>query len=488
MNRTPIRSTASTALTALLVATLTATTAFSQGQAIDRTKPPALRPPARIKMPPVQHTTLSNGMHLYVVEMNEVPVVQFTLSVDGGGRLDRTAPGMASFTAEMLDEGAGTRDALGIASEAAFLGAGLATFADWDASYVSLKTPKRTMNAALDLMADIALRPTFPSGEITRQRDLRLAGILQQRDQPNTMAALAFNALVFPTAHPYHQPLGGDSATTAGLDSTKVRAFYRASFAPGNATMIVAGDVSLAEAKDAIERRFGSWRGQASAPAGTDVPSPAGRATSVFLVDKPGAAQSVIMIGAAGIERSHPDYTAIEVMNTLLGGSFSSRLNSNLRETKGYTYGAGSGFTYRPLPGPFVARSAVRTNVTDSSLVEFFREFKRLRNEPVDPVELERAKSYLALGLAADFETTSQMAGQVGGLLRFKLPMTYYDDYVGKVMAVTAADVQRVARELIRTDRFTIVVVGDLATIRPGIEALKLGPITVTDMMGNQVR
>jgi predicted Zn-dependent peptidase len=212
------------------------------------------------------------------------------------------------------------------------------------------------------------------------------------------------------------------------------------------------------------------------------------RPTEVFLVDKPGAAQSVIVIGAAGIERSNPDYAAIEVMNTLLGGSFSSRLNSNLREEKGYTYGAGSGFSYRPLPGPFLAQSSVRTNVTDSSLIEFFTEFERLRNEPVDPVELERAKAYLALGLASDFETTTQMAGQVSGLLRFGLPMTYYDDFVPRIMAVTLADIQRVARKYVRPDRFTVIVVGDVATIRPGIEAVKLGPVSVRDMTGKPVQ
>lgn len=467
---------------------LVASSAVAQGQAFDRTRPPALRPPARIKMPPVLTTTLANGLKLYVVEMHEVPLVQITLTVNGGGRLDGTAPGMASFTANMMDEGAGTRDAIGIASEAAYLGASLGTFADWDASYVSMKVPRRTMDPALDLMADIVLRPAFNQAEIIRQRDLRLASILQQRDQPNTMATLAFNALLFPGNHPYHQPLTGDSAATAVLDSGLVRAFYQASFSPANATMVVAGDVTLAEVKAAIERRFGSWRGGRSATSEATNLSAVDRPTSVFLVDKPGAAQSVIMIGAAGVERSNPDYAAIEVMNTLLGGSFSSRLNSNLREEKGYTYGAGSGFAYRPLPGPFVSQSSVRTNVTDSSMIEFFKEFERLRSEPVEAVELERAKAYLALGLAGDFETTTQMAGQVSGLLRFGLPMTYYDNYVPKIMAVTVADIQRVARQYVRPDRFTIVVVGDVAAIRSGIEALKLGPVSLRDMMGNEVR
>jgi len=464
-----------------------ASTGFAQAQSFDRTKPPALRPPARLKLPPVRSEQLPNGMKLYVIEMHEVPLVQFSLVFTGGGRLDQGSPGMTSFTADMLDEGAGTRDAIGIASEAEFLGASLSTGSDWDASYVNLKAPRRTMGPALDLMADVAMRPTFRATEVNRQRDLRLANILQQRDQPNTMAALTFNALVFPDGHPYHRPIGGDSITTSGLDSAKVRAFYNAHYSPANAVVVIAGDITPAEARTAITQRFGSWR--APVPAATTATSavPVDRPTTVFLVDKPGAAQSVIYIGRAGVERSNPDYAAIEVMNTLLGGSFSSRLNQNLRETRGYTYGAGSGFAYRPLPGPFTARSAVRTNVTDSSLIEFFKEFRRIRDSAVDAVELERAKSYLALGLSADFETTSQMANQVVGLLRFGLPMTYYDDYVTKVMAVTVQDVQRVARQYLLPDRFTVVVVGDLATIRPGIEALNLGPISVRDLNGNEV-
>lgn len=484
MNRRPLHW---LSLTAGLMSSIGQGTVHAQAAAFDRTRPPALRPPARVKMPPVVHTTLSNGLRLYVVEMHEVPLVQLTLTVGGGGRLDGGAPGMASFTAEMLDEGAGSRDAIGIASEAAYLGANLATFADWDASYVSLKVPRRTMDRALDLMRDVSLHPSFNSSEIVRQRDLRLANILQQRDQPNTMAALAFNALLFPPHHPYHQPLTGDSAATAALDSARVRAFYEASFSPANATLVVAGDITMAEARAAVEQRFAAWRGRPSTPPTANVPPPVDRPTSVFLVDKPSAAQSVILIGAAGIERNNPDYAAIEVMNTLLGGSFSSRLNSNLREAKGYTYGAGSGFSYRLLPGPFIARSSVRTNVTDSSLIEFFKEFERLRSEPVDPVELERAKAYLALGLAGDFETTTQMAGQVAGLLRFGLPMTYYDDYLDRIMAISVADVQRVARQYLRTNRFTIVVVGDIATTRAGVEALQLGPVSVRDMLGNEV-
>lgn len=459
-------------------------------QGIDRSKPPVLSPPADLVVPAVRSATLANGLKLHVVEMHELPVVQIVLSVAGGGRLDGERPGLASFTANMLDEGAGKRDAFGIAAEAEFLGAQLATGATWDDITVSLRVPRRNLNPALDLMSDVVLRPTFAAAEVARQRDLRLANILQQRDQPQQMASLAFNAIVFPEGHPYHRPLSGDSAATAALDSAIVRQFYDRAFAPSRTTVLITGDITLADAKRELEKRFGAWRAGTAAAAAAPVTAeaPPISARAVYLVDKPGAAQSVITIGAPGVERSNPDYYAIEVMNTILGGSFSSRLNTNLRETKGYTYDARSGFTYRPLPGPFIAQAAVRTDVTDSSLVEFFKELEAIREAPVDSVELARAKAYLALGVAGDFETTRDVASRFGALLTFGLPLDYYNGYVSKIMAVTAADVQRVARKYITPDRLAVVVVGDVARIQPGIEALNLGPISRRNLEGKEVR
>jgi zinc protease len=395
---------------------LSATTAVpASAQTFDRATPPALSPPADLKLPAVQLVKLPNRISIRVVEMREVPLVQVTLRVKGGARLDGDLPGLATFTATLLDEGAGSRDAFGIAAEAAYLGAELTTSADWDYTYLSLSAPRRTLGAALDLLADVALRPTFRAADLSRERDLRLAEIVERRDQPNGMATLAFNAIVFPSAHPYHRPIGGDSASTVRLDSATVRQFYARTFRPDQSEFVVTGDISLQEARAEIGSRFGQWsqnrRPPPQPPKAPAVGPPSHRA--VFLVDKPGAAQSVIMIGAPGVMRSSPDYPVIEVMNTILGGSFSSRLNQNLRETKGYSYGAGSQFVYRPLPGPFVAWSAVRTDVTDSSLVEFFHELKAIRDSAVSEVELERARNYIVLGLPGEFETTGQMAAQV---------------------------------------------------------------------------
>ena len=467
------------ALAALLPAPLAA-------QGVDRTRPPKLGTAPTPRLPAVASATLPNGLRLHVVPMREVPLVHVSLAIPGGGRRDDGRPGLASFTANMLDEGADTLDAFGIAAEAEYLGATLATGAAWDEIGVTLRAPKRTLDRALDLMADVTLRPTFASAEVKRQRDLRLAQILQQRDRPEVVASLAFNAIVYPEGHPYHDPLGGDSASTARLDSAAVRDFYRRTVVPRGATMVVTGDVTLAEARRLVQKHFGAWRGAAAAPAGDSTPAaPAPSRTTVYLVDKPGAEQSVITVGAPGVARNVPDYAALQVMNTILGGSFSSRLNTNLRETKGYTYGARSGFTFRPdVPGPFVAGASVRTDATDSSLVEFFRELRAIREAPPSAEELDRAKAYIALGLASEVETTAQVAALVEELLDFGLPLGWYSRYVPAVRAVTAADVQRVARKYLEPGRLAVVVVGDLKTIRAGIEATGIGPVSLRDFRG----
>ncbi len=456
-------------------------TPAAQQPAFDRSQAPALGAAPALTVPAVRSSRLGNGAALKVVEQRELPLVHVTLQFAGGGRLDNETPGLASFVATMIREGAGTRDANALQSELAYLGASLNANADWDNTTVTLRVAKRNLEPALDLMADVVLRPTFAAADVRRQRDLRLAGLLQQKDQPRTLASAAFNRALFPAGHPYRRSLGGDSASTAVLDSAMVRDFYDGAYRPLRATFTVVGDIGDAEARTQLERRFGSWtvRGAERRPAPVLVAATRTQARRVILVDKPGAAQSVIIIGAPGLERTSADYAAIQVMNTILGGSFSSRLNSNLRETKGYTYGANSGFQWRPLPGAFLASSDVRTDVTDSSLVEFFNEIRAIRDTPVRDAELARAKAYIALGIPGDLESTAQIASQVTGLALFNLPLTWLQEYVSAVNAVTVADVQRVARRYLPDDAATVVVVGDLAKVRAGIEALNLGPITV---------
>jgi predicted Zn-dependent peptidase len=410
--------------------------------------------------------------------------VQITAVVLGGSRLDDRTPGIASFTAGMLDEGAGGRDAAALQAEAAFLGATLTTASDWDRILVSLKVPVRNLAPALDLMADVMLRPTFGAAEVRRQKDLRIANWLQLRDQPNALGTLAFNSVVFPAGHPYHNSANGDSAATASLDSTAVRAFYDRVMRPDRTTFVVVGDVTQGSITSALEKRFGAWTARGAAPhdPAISVAPLQQTSTRLYLVDKPNAAQSVVTIGWPGVDRRSPDYPALMVMNTMLGGSFTSRLNMNLRETRGYSYGASSGFAFRLVPGPFTASAAVRTNVTDSSLVEFFNELRGIRDRAPTDDELARARAYVELGLPQSLESTSQIASQIANLGVYGFTLQVLPNFASRVRAVTAADVQRVARTYLTPDRATVVVVGDLAQIRPAIEALKLGPTNVIEV------
>ncbi len=474
---------------AIVVAFLTAGPPDRLSAQVDRTKPPALPPAPALNLPAVQTTVLPNGLTLAVVEMHKVPVVDVQLLIDAGAARDPSvAPGLATFTATMLQQGAGARSALDVADEAAFLGAQLGTAAGFDGASASIHVPKRRLEAALDLLADVVLRPAFADSEIARQRELRAAQLVQQRDEPVSVANIAFPAIVYGREHPYGHPLNGTDSATARLAREGVAEFYRTYYRPNGARILVVGDVTLAEARRLIAARFGGWeRGDVPAfPSPAAAPPTAAR--TVYLIDKPGAAQSVVRIGHLGPARTTPDWFALEVLNTILGGAFTSRLNQKLRETRGYTYGAFSQFVPRRLSGAFVALASVVTAKTDSSLLEFLKELRRIRDETVAPAELAKAKAYLTLGLPGDFETTGGAAARFRELLSLGLPLDYYDRYVDRINAVTAADVQRVARQYIDPDRFDILVVGDKSQIEAGIKALNEGPIVYRDVWGQELR
>src|SRR5882672_6124628 len=457
-----------------------------QGGPVDRTKAPVLPPPPALKLPAVRTATLPNGLVLSVVEIHKVPVVDVSLILDAGAVRDPgSLPGLATFTATMLQQGAGRRSALDIADETAFLGAQLSSNAGFDVATVALHVPKRRLAAGLDLLSDVVLRPTFSDSEVTRQRELRRTQLLQQRDEPVQVANVAFPAIVYGAAHPYGRPLAGNDSSVAGLSRARVTAFYGTFYRPNAARLLVVGDVRLDQARRLVTARFGKWtRGAVSAATTLATPAPAGAARTFYLIDKPGAAQSVVRIGHVGPARDTPDYFALQVLNTILGGAFTSRLNQNLRETHGYTYGAGSAFALRRGGGPFVAQASVVTAKTDSSLIEFLKELRRIRDETVAPPELEKAKQYIILGLPGDFETTAGAAFRFRDLLVYGLPLDYYAGYIDRINAVTAADVQRVAQRYIDPDRFDIVIVGDRSQIEAGIKALNEGPILYRDLWG----
>jgi predicted Zn-dependent peptidase len=393
-------------------------------------------------------------------------------------------PGLAAFTADLLDEGAGGRSALVLADEIEFLGASLSTGAGWDAAFVNLRAPLARLEPALALMADVALRPDFPDAEIERLRKQALTRLLQSRDQPRIVGAWALARAVF-GAHRYGRPLGGDAPSLSSLGAADLRGHHGRLFRPENAALLVVGDVTPASLP-LLEKAFGGWArgGAAAVPALPEPPQVKGR--SIWLVDRPGSAQSVIRIGRVGPRSPAPDQHATDVMNTLLGGSFTSRLNDNLREQHGYAYGAGSGFDQRRVAGLFQAFADVQTASTAEALGEFVKELRRIR-APADASEVERARSYLALSYAEEFESTDQLAGKLADQWLHGLPADYYTSYVPAALAVSASALQKAAVARVDAENMAIVVVGDRAAVESKLRALGLGTLRllrVGDVMG----
>ena len=445
----------------------------------DRKQPPPLGPAPALKLPAIQKQLLSNGLAVWIVEHHEVPLAQINLIVRSGSAADPIGKyGVGSLTAAMLDEGAGTRSSLDLADAIEFLGANLSTASSFDASSIRMSVPVSKLAEALPLMSDVALRPSFPVSELDRLRKERLTGLLQARDNAGALIQLAFPRIVFGPTHRYGTSANGLPATIEALTVDDLKTFYRSHFRPDNATLLVVGDLTPATALPMLERAFGNWKADGMAPLVADVPNaPQLTKRQVYLVDKPEAAQSQIRIGWVGVSRSTPDYAVLEVLNTVLGGSFTSRLNQNLREKNGYAYGASSGFDMRLSAGPFLASAGVQTDKTADALKEFFNELNGILT-PVPPDELAKARNYVALGFPGEFETTSDMARKLEELVIYNLPDTTFSDFVPSVTAVTAADLQRAAARFVQPERMAVVVVGDLKLIEGPIRALNLGPIT----------
>jgi predicted Zn-dependent peptidase len=465
-------------LAALLAGSTLAAGAALDAQAPDRTKPPAAGLPPALKLPAIQKQRLSNGVPVWMVELHEVPVAQVTLLVQGGSADDPAGKyGVANLMASMLVEGAGTQSSLAIADAIDFLGANLSASAGIDSTGVRLHVPVARLADALPVMADVALRPTFPNEELERLRQQRLTSLLQARDDPSTIAALAFSRVLFGPEHRFGISTMGTASTIKSFTSEDLRSFYATLFKPENATLIVVGDIAPDKVLPLLEKHFGGW--QASGTSGArqplrEVTQPSAR--TVYVVDKPNAPQSQIRIGWIGVPRSTPDYFPILVMNTILGGAFSSRLNLNLREKHGYTYGATSNFDMRVAAGPFSAAAGVQTDKTSEALKEFFNELNGiLKTVPAD--ELTRAKNYVALRFPAGFEATTDISRRLEDMVVYQLPDDYFAGYVQNIQAVTAAEVQRVAQKYIAPERFAVVIVGDRKAIDAGVRGLNLGPL-----------
>lgn len=469
-----------------LALALSAVSTIAGAQTLDRSKPPVLGPPPRVSLPPIVTRELPNGLKLMIVEQHELPLADFVLVVQGGGTLDPAAKGgLANLTSSMLTEGTTSRNSLQIADQIAYLGIGLSAGSNWDASTVSLHTPTSQLDSALALFSDVVLHPSFRPDDFERVRKNRLTNLVQLKDRPTAIADQAYASILYGSEHPYGHNLIGTEASVTGMTTADLQSFYRSNFIPNSATLIIVGDVNALQIENKIKSLFGGWqRGvQTQFTFGN---APKANATTVYLIDKPGAAQSSFRIGSIGVPRSTKDYFALNVMNTILGGSFTSRLNQNLRETHGYTYGARSRFDMRQSAGPFTASAEIVAAKTDSSLVEFMKELNAIR-DTVPTVELSKAKRYLQLGMPGDFETTQQIANQLVPVVLYNLPLNYYNDYIANIEAVTQADVQRVARQYIDPASLAIVIVGDRKNIEAGLKAINAGPISIRDFFGQPV-
>jgi zinc protease len=452
----------------------------------DRANPPRLGPPPALRLAAIQHFALKNGLPVVLVEKHDVPIVQINLLVNAGSTMDPEGKtGLASLVAAMMMEGAGTRNALQLADAIDYLGATITSTSGQHAMAVRLHTPLARLDSAVALFADVALKPTFPEEELRRKRVERLTALLQWRDEPTMLASVEFNRILYGEKHSYGLPVIGNEQTLNHFRRDDLQKFHESWFRPNCASVIVVGDVKPKAILEKLERVLGKWKpGTARAPALPAITQVKER--SVVLVDKPETPQTVVRIGRIGVPRTTEDFYAIVVMNTILGGSYTSRLNNNLREQKGYTYGAGSSFSFRPLAGPFAAGASVQTEVTDKALTEFMKELEGILSIVTDE-ELIRAKNYVALSYPADFQTVAEIASQLEELVTYKLPDDYFNTYITRILAVTKLDVERVAKKTIDPEKIVVVLVGDREKIEEPVRRLNLGPMefrSIDDVLG----
>jgi len=463
---------------------LTGVLAVAQGT-LDRSKAPAPGAPPVLRVPAWTRSTLANGAELVVSEKHDLPLVSFAITFSGGYNQGDPAArrGLADMTASMMSEGTQTRNGDALAAALQLLGTTVTIRIAGETGTIAFQCIAGKFPATLDIVADMLVNPSFPQDALDRLRSQRLVALTQARDQPGAIASRAFPRLVYGDAHPYGQNV--TEATLKAITRDDVVAFHRGYFRPGQALVTVVGDVNAAAAKTAIEKTLTAWPRGGERPTFQYPAVPASRATTIFLADKPGAAQSTFAIGTTGPPRSTPDYYALQVMNTMLGGMFQSRLNANIREEKGYSYGVGSSFAYGKGPGAFRAGGDIVAAKSDAALIEFMKELRGIRGErPITDEELSTAKDALTQRLPATFASAQSINTAIVSLWTQGLPDDYYQQYAAQIGAVQREDVVRVARQYVDVDHLVIVIVGDRSTIEGPLRATHVAPITMTDIEG----
>jgi predicted Zn-dependent peptidase len=443
---------------------------------------------------------MPNGIRVLFVERHELPIVAVRIvSYVGAGDLSGTRPGAVAFMGAMLEQGAGARDALKLSDDYEALGADHGAWCDWDACVVRVKVLASRLGPALDLLADVALRPSFPAAEIERTRRRWLGSLQQEKSSPPAMEQNTLAAALYGRAHPYGHGLRGAPVDVTELKRDEVDRTWHRAFQLSTLTIVAAGDVDAAELRPLLQARFGSWRlaegvrdglattqwrGHVAGPA--TPPGSGNEGVRVVLVNAPGAAQSQVYVAHVGAPFGEPDRIPLGVMNAILGGMFSSRINLDLRETHAYTYGAHSRFSMRHGAGPFAAGGAIFTEHTADAVHALLAQIARIVEEPVTADELADAKENAKLALPARFEGVDDVAGALQDLAVYTLPFDEYATRAARIDAVTTEDVQRVAKKWLHPEAMAVVVTGDRAKIEKDLAAF--GPIEVRDAYGDPVK
>ena len=462
----------------------------ASAESLDRTAMPSAAAPARFTPPRPRRLRLSNGIGVRFAPKPGVPMVSVRAVVRAGATMDPPdMPGLSSFAASMLPEGTADRSSQQIARQVEFLGAHLGVDVAREHAVVSITALTSHWEAALDIFADSVRNAAFPEFDLKRIRERHLTDLRRVADSPASIAARASRGLVYGLRSAYGHPVSGTEDVIRQAARDELIAHYRALYGPANTTLVVAGGLDEAAVLERLEAAFGDWDGGAAAPAARsddgDPPAPA--ETVIYIADKPGAPQSIIRTGHLVMPRSHPDYHALNVLNYLFGGQFSARLNTNLRQEKGYSYGYTSSISWFAGPSMLLAGGGVQTAVTADAVSETIREFREIRStRPATQEELDDALDGIRRGLPGQFETVAQTAGQLTRMVVHDLPDDYFDTYLDALDALTLDDVRRVAVERLDDSRLTVLVVGDREVVEPGLQALGY-PVRAVDYEGQVV-
>ncbi len=437
--------------------------------------------PARAPVLPTPRSfKLANGLTVIHLERPNLPIASIQLVVHAGlAGADPALPGVADFAAGILDEGTSSRTSQQIADELEQLGAGYAAQTRRDVTTLRVDALSRNFADASALLADIALRPTFPADEIERQRMARLSDIAEAREHGGALADAAFTRALYGPGHPYGPSSIGTEKSVRGIGQPDLRAYWEKYFRPDNAAIVVVGAVDAESLKKLAERQWGSWKAAGASGAPLAIHPPKTVSTRLVLVDKPGAPQTELRIGRIGTVRTTPDFPALQVLNEALGGAYTSRINTNLREEKGYTYGVGSRFDYGRMPAPFAVRTAVRADVTLPAIKEVFGELRKMESAPLKGDELRHARGSLTQSLPGQFETNGTTAASLGDLFAYGLPLDYYRKLPAEFQAVGAPQIEQLARRYLDPSSMIVIIVGDRKTFEGDLPSLGLGVVEV---------